>query len=71
MHVFRKVLGVVLIVIGFLALLTPFTPGSGLILVGLAILGVELAIDEHTWLGRTAKKLGIKLKKKPEAEKAG
>jgi len=37
--VFRKTLGIVLIVLGFLALITPFSPGSWLMLIGLEILG--------------------------------
>ncbi|HLC44712.1 MAG: hypothetical protein A2722_00945 [Candidatus Doudnabacteria bacterium RIFCSPHIGHO2_01_FULL_50_11] len=40
----KKTIGTVLIVIGFLALITPFTPGSWLIFVGLGILGVRLAL---------------------------
>ncbi len=38
----KKVVGVILVVIGLLALVTPFTPGSWLIFVGLELLGVEL-----------------------------
>jgi len=38
-------LGVVLIVVGVLALLTPFTPGSWLALIGLEILGVRLFLQ--------------------------
>ncbi len=37
--VFRKTLGIILIVLGFLALITPFSPGSWLMLIGLEILG--------------------------------
>jgi hypothetical protein len=40
----KKLVGVVLIILGFLALITPFTPGSWLIFVGLGWLGVRLAI---------------------------
>ena len=39
----KIVIGLVLIIIGFLALVTPFTPGSWLIFVGLEILGVRVA----------------------------
>ena len=35
----KKIVGVVLIGIGFVALITPFTPGSWLIFVGLEFLG--------------------------------
>ncbi|MCR4311393.1 MAG: hypothetical protein NUV54_02390 [Candidatus Taylorbacteria bacterium] len=38
----RKVVGVTLIVIGFIALVTPFTPGSWLMFVGLEVLGFDL-----------------------------
>lgn len=43
MHMlFRRTLGIVLIVVGVLALVTPFTPGSWLIFVGAELLGWEL-----------------------------
>ena len=50
----KKILGVVLIIIGFLALITPFTPGSWLIFVGLEFLGVHLAVWQKlkAWLGK-------------------
>lgn len=38
----RTVLALLLIVIGLFALLTPFTPGSWLALIGLLMLGVPL-----------------------------
>jgi uncharacterized protein YqgC (DUF456 family) len=38
----KKLIGIFLIVAGFLALVTPFTPGSWLIFVGLELLGVRL-----------------------------
>ena len=40
----KKVIGVALIIIGLLALLTPLTPGSWLIFIGLELLGIRLAI---------------------------
>lgn len=40
---FKKIAGIFLILIGFLALVTPFTPGSWLAFVGLELLGVRLA----------------------------
>ena len=43
--VFKKVLGVFLIILGFLALVTPFTPGSWLILIGLELLGLRLLLQ--------------------------
>jgi hypothetical protein len=38
----RKTIGVILIGIGLLALVTPFTPGSWLIFVGLGFLGFRI-----------------------------
>jgi hypothetical protein len=43
--VLKKALGVILIILGFLALITPFSPGSWLILVGLEILGLRLLLE--------------------------
>lgn len=39
----KKVIGIVLIIVGIIALVTPFSPGSWLVFVGLEILGVRLA----------------------------
>ena len=44
-RVLKIVLGVVLIVVGVLALLTPLTPGSWLALIGLEILGLRLLVE--------------------------
>lgn len=44
-RVFRKTVGIVLIILGFLALITPFSPGSWLILIGLEILGFEFLFE--------------------------
>jgi len=43
----RQVIGVILIVLGFLALVTPATPGSWLILVGLEFLGLRLLLSDR------------------------
>ena len=40
----RKIAGIVLIALGLLALVTPFTPGSWLIFVGLEFFGIRMAI---------------------------
>ena len=40
----KKLLGVLLMVLGLLALLTPLTPGSWLIFVGAELLGVRLVL---------------------------
>jgi uncharacterized protein YqgC (DUF456 family) len=39
----KKVGGVILIIIGFIALITPLTPGAFLFFVGLELLGIRLA----------------------------
>jgi hypothetical protein len=41
----RTSLGVICIVLGFLALVTPLTPGSWLILIGLEILGLGFLLE--------------------------
>ncbi len=48
----RMALGLVLIVLGLLALLTPFTPGSWLALIGLELLGLRLLFEKKlfSWL---------------------
>ncbi|MDR3642668.1 MAG: hypothetical protein P4L74_03530 [Candidatus Doudnabacteria bacterium] len=39
---YKKIVGVVFIILGFLALVTPFTPGSWLIFVGLELVGLRI-----------------------------
>ncbi|MGD0572831.1 MAG: hypothetical protein ABSB11_07390 [Sedimentisphaerales bacterium] len=39
--IIKKVIGVILIIYGIFALLTPFTPGSWLALIGLELLGIR------------------------------
>jgi len=43
--ILKKGLGVLLIILGLLALLTPFSPGSWLALIGLEILGVRVLLE--------------------------
>ena len=43
----KKAVGVILIVLGFLALVTPLSPGSWLILVGLELLGLRLLLQDR------------------------
>jgi uncharacterized protein YqgC (DUF456 family) len=38
----KKTVGIILIIIGLVALLTPFTPGSWLIFIGLELLGFRI-----------------------------
>jgi uncharacterized protein YqgC (DUF456 family) len=48
----KKIIGIVLIIIGFLALVTPLTPGSWLVFIGLELFGVRLVfLDKikHIW----------------------
>ena len=41
----RIALGILLMILGVLALLTPFTPGSWLALIGLELLGLRLVLQ--------------------------
>ena len=41
----RIILGIVLIILGVVAALTPFSPGSWLALIGLEILGLRILIQ--------------------------
>ena len=41
----KKLIGIICIILGFLALITPATPGSWLILIGLEILGLGFLLD--------------------------
>ena len=43
----KKVVGVILIIVGVLAFLTPLTPGSWLALIGFELLGVRLVLPER------------------------
>ncbi|MDE2498581.1 MAG: tryptophan-rich sensory protein [Alphaproteobacteria bacterium] len=47
MKLARRILGVVCIILGVLALITPLTPGSWLIFVGAEILGIELVFAKR------------------------
>lgn len=38
----KKPIGILLIVVGLLALVTPFTPGSWLIFIGLEFIGIRI-----------------------------
>mgnify|MGYP001562675689 CR=1 FL=1 len=38
----KKVVGVILILIGLIALITPLTPGSWLVIIGLELLGIRI-----------------------------
>ena len=38
----KKIIGILLIVVGLLALVTPFTPGSWLAFIGLELVGIRI-----------------------------
>lgn len=38
----KKIIGIFFVIIGFAALVTPFTPGSWLIFVGLELFGIRI-----------------------------
>jgi hypothetical protein len=38
----KKIIGIIFLIIGILALVTPLTPGSWLVFVGLELLGVNI-----------------------------
>ncbi len=42
----KKIIGVLAIIVGVLALVTPFTPGAWLIIIGLGILGFRMLFWE-------------------------
>ena len=44
--IIKKIIGVILIIVGLAALLTPLTPGSWLALIGLELLGLRLLIEK-------------------------
>lgn len=54
----KKTLGVILILLGILALVTPLTPGAWLIFIGLEVFGIRLVAWDRVkawWQGRKAK----------------
>lgn len=62
-HGYKKILGLSAIIIGFIALITPFTPGAfWLLFIGLQMLGVHLVFLDK--VERQLKKLGGKFKNK-------
>jgi hypothetical protein len=55
----RKIIGIVLVILGLVALLTPLTPGSWLIPIGLELLGLRLLLA-HKLLAWAKAKPGTK-----------
>lgn len=41
-NIWKKILGALLVFLGFLALITPLTPGSWLAVIGLELLGIRV-----------------------------
>lgn len=63
----KKILGVILVIIGVIALLTPLTPGSWLAFIGLELLGLRyLFQDKINRFFNTRKKENDKNSKKKE-----
>ena len=58
----RIILGVVLIIIGVVAALTPLSPGSWLALIGLELLGLRILV-ERKFLSLLPKKYRVKAKR--------
>lgn len=46
----KKFIGIVLIILGIIALLTPFTPGSWLLFIGLGMTGIRILFKEKIHL---------------------
>lgn len=42
----KKTIGIILILVGLAALLTPFTPGSWLLFIGLELLGLRVLLSD-------------------------
>jgi hypothetical protein len=64
--IIKKVIGVILIIVGVFALLTPLTPGSWLALIGLELLGIRMVFfrkflndKQRAALDRFMKKFGV------------
>jgi hypothetical protein len=63
--IIKKIIAIILIIIGLFALLTPLTPGSWLALIGLELIGARLLIERAFFLkGKRRQKAIQKLKDK-------
>ena len=72
-RILRIILGIVLIILGVLALLTPFSPGSWLALIGLEILGLRLLFQRkllsllpHKYRGKVRNLLNRRSRKRQD-----
>jgi len=63
----KKITGILLVLAGLLILLTPFTPGSWIIFVGLELLGIRLAFWKKMklWFQRRSQKGSVFIDKTP------
>jgi len=75
--IIKKVLGVILIIIGIFALLTPLTPGSWLALIGMELVGIRLAFfnrflneKQRAALHKFMAKFGIKPSESQDTDKS-
>ena len=76
--IIKKTIGVILIIVGIAAFVTPATPGSWLALIGMELLGIHLVFfnrflseKQRAALRRFRAKLGIKSSDSQDADKAG
>ena len=76
--IIKKIIGVILIIIGLAALFTPLTPGSWLALIGLELLGIRMVFfkkflneKQRAAVDRFMKKFGIKSFEERPEEKPG
>jgi uncharacterized protein YqgC (DUF456 family) len=67
MRSLKVALGVILITVGFLALVTPLTPGAWLLFVGLELVGIRLAAADKIkdWF---RKRRGVHTSDTPESD---
>ena len=68
----KKGLGIVCIVLGLIALVTPLTPGSWLVIIGLELLGIRMLIEKkllkekhRAAIRNLMKKIGLSHFRKP------
>ncbi|MHC4594652.1 MAG: hypothetical protein ACYS9C_01795 [Planctomycetota bacterium] len=66
----RTILGVVLIILGVAAALTPFSPGSWLALIGLEILGLKMLLPRklRSLIPRKYRDMASNLSKKKQKQ---
>lgn len=59
LHILKTVLGGILVLVGFIALITPFTPGSWLVILGAELLGFRLIFARQFWKWRFTHGSGV------------